>query len=70
MLARWRDISVINAVACGKVDVMKKVLAARIEVTVKNSVLAARPVVKYTVSGGKVLIWVMKLSEIVRVTAC
>jgi hypothetical protein len=62
---------VIDAVACGKVDVMKSVLAGWIEVNVKNSVLAARLVVKYTVSGGKMLVWVIKLSRVVvSVEAC
>ena len=71
MLASWRDISVIDAVACGKVDVIKIVLGGWIEVSVKSSVLAGRLVVKYTVSGGTTLVWVIKLSKVVvRVTAC
>lgn len=61
----------IDAVACGKVDVMKNVLAAWVEVRIKISVLAAKLVVKYRVSGGSVLIRVIKLSRVVvRVTAC
>ena len=55
----------VVSVACGKVDVMNKVLAGRIEVSVMISVLAGRLVVKYTVSGGTKLVSVIKFSEIV-----
>jgi hypothetical protein len=75
-LAGWIDVSVIEKmvvsvpVACGRVDVMNKVLAGWIEVRVIISVLAGKLVVKYTVSGGKMLVWVIKLSDtVVRVTA-
>ena len=53
------EISVLVAVACGSVDVIKSVLAGCMDVRVRTSVLAGRLVVNVSVSAGWMLVSVM-----------